>query len=197
MPKSMICDFLMALFIGVMAWGEALPDAGVEAGSSSAAASPAQAAAASAPVPIQLGSVTITGTVRTRLYFWNSFQPAAGENRYRYSGDYVRLNFAQKHGSFDWDAEFNVPFLLGLPNNATDAAPQGALGLGSNYYTANKNNSFAAMFFPRQLFARFRGLGGNEAQTLQVGRFIFRTAANSPRKTRRLPSTSKTISPSG
>ncbi|HEX5226828.1 MAG TPA: alginate export family protein, partial [Bryobacteraceae bacterium] len=71
------------------------------------------------------------------------------------------------------DAEFAVPFLLGLPSNATDPAPQGALGLGSNYYSANSNRQNVAMIFPKQLYVRLDGLGGLEGQTLQIGRFTF------------------------
>src|SRR5258708_28862367 len=96
-----------------------------------AAATWAQAPASSAPDPIQLGNVTVTGTLRSRLYVWDWFQAATGENRYQYSGNLLRLNFAEKLGNWDWDAEFALPFLLGLPSQATDAAPQGALGLGA------------------------------------------------------------------
>jgi hypothetical protein len=122
--------------------------------------------------PLKLGDITITGSLRARLYVWNWFQAATGQNQYAYSGNLLRLNLAEKHGSFDWDAEFAVPMLFGLPTGATDAAPQGALGLGSNYYGANGNNRNSVMLFPKQLFARFHGLG-NEASTLQVGRFLF------------------------
>lgn len=69
--------------------------------------------------------------------------------------------------------EFTVPFLLGLPTTATDPAPQGALGLGANYFSANSSAQNTAMIFPRQLFVRFHGLSGSDANNLQVGRFIF------------------------
>ncbi len=122
---------------------------------------------------LKLGDVTFTGTLRSRLYGWDWFQAATGDNQYGYSGNLLRLNFAEKLATWDWDAEFAVPFLLGLPTGATDAAPQGALGFGSNYYTANHNSRSTAMIFPRQLFARFRGLGGITGQTLLIGRFTF------------------------
>lgn len=125
------------------------------------------------PAPIHFGDVTFTGSLRARFYVWNWFEAPPGENQYQYSGNVLRLNLAEKRGVFDWDAEFAVPFLLGLPANATDPAPQGALGLGSNYYAANGGQRNTAMIFPKQLFARFRGLGGSDAQSLQVGRFLF------------------------
>jgi Asp-tRNA(Asn)/Glu-tRNA(Gln) amidotransferase A subunit family amidase len=37
---------------------------------------------------------------------------------------------------------------------ATAAAPQGALGLGSNYFAANPNHQYAAMAFAKQLYGR-------------------------------------------
>lgn len=89
---------------------------------------------------IQLGSVDFSATLRLRLYGWDWFQPVAGENAYAYSGDLLRLNFSRKLDHWDWDAEFAVPFLLDLPDKATDAAPQGPLGLGSNDYTANHSS---------------------------------------------------------
>ena len=139
---------------------------------SNATASPS----AAAPVdsgPITLGPVTFTGYVRTRFYDWDWFQPPVGENQYEFSGSIVRLNFAEKLKGWDWDAEFAVPIFLGLPTGATAPAPQGALGLGSNFYTNNGLNRNTALIYPRQLFVRLNGLGGDEGQTLQVGRFIF------------------------
>jgi hypothetical protein len=122
---------------------------------------------------IHLGDVTVTGSLRSRLYVWDWFQVPTFENQYAYSGNLLRLNFAEKRNGWDWDAEFAVPFLLGLPASATAPAPQGALGLGSNYYTANSNSQYAAMLFPKQLYVRFDGLGGKKGQTVQVGRFTF------------------------
>jgi alginate export protein len=122
--------------------------------------------------PIKLGDVTFTGSLRSRFYAWDWFQPATGENQYQYSGNILRLNFAEKRNAWDWDAEFAVPFLLGLPTTATDPAPQGALGLGSNYFTANGGQRNTAMIFPKQLYFRLDAIGG-EGQSLQVGRFTF------------------------
>lgn len=138
------------------------------------ASSPAPVDTAS---PMKIGDVTVTGSLRSRLYAWNWFQAAPGENQYEYSGNLLRLNFAEKLNGWDWDAEFAVPFLLGLPSKATDPAPQGALGLGSNYFAANSASQNTAMIFPRQLFARFHGFGGSEASTLQIGRLTFQDGA--------------------
>jgi hypothetical protein len=127
----------------------------------------------SADTPIQLGDVAVTGTFRTRIYGWDWFEPPSGNNQYGYSGNLLRVNLTEHRKGWDWDAEFAAPFLLGLPGAATAPAPQGALGLGSNYYSANGNSQYSGMVFPKQLYARFKGLGPSEAGSLQLGRFEF------------------------
>jgi len=129
---------------------------------------------AQAPDSIKLGDLTFTGSLRSRVYFWDWFQPASGENSYQYSGNLMRLGLSENHGTWDWNAEFAAPFLLNLPTNATGTgAQQGALGLGANYLSANSGNQNAAMIFPKNLFVRFNGLEGNQRHTLQIGRFEF------------------------
>jgi len=141
-----------------------------------ASATPTSGQSAAAPAaggPITLGPVTFTGSVRLRFSTWDWFQPVTGENQYEYSGNLIRLNFAEKLRHWDWDAEFFVPIFFGLPTGATLPAPQGALGLGSNFYSTNHSDRNTALIFPKQLFVRLDGLGGDEGQTLQLGRFIF------------------------
>jgi hypothetical protein len=119
--------------------------------------------------------ITIAGSLRSRVYFWDWFQPASGENSYQYSGNLFRVSLSQKRGSWDWMAEFAAPVLLGMPNAATGTGPQqGALGLGANYYSANSASRNAAMIFPKQLFVRSHGL--------QVGRFEFLDGSEAPHK---------------
>jgi hypothetical protein len=132
------------------------------------------AAAGGAPDTIKLGGVTVTGSLRSRLYGWDWFQPAAGDNSYVYSGNLLRVGFSESREKWDWNAEFAVPFILGLPANPTGTGPQqGALGLGANYLSANSGNQNTAMLFPKQLYVRFDGMAGVKAQTLKIGRFEF------------------------
>ncbi len=122
--------------------------------------------------PIKIGNVTFNGSLRSRLYAWDWFQPAAGNNEYVYSGNLLRFGFSENRDTWDWNAEFAVPFLLGLPANATGTGPQqGALGLGANYLAANQGNRNTAMIFPKQLYVRLHNLG--HGQTLRIGRFEF------------------------
>ncbi len=122
---------------------------------------------------MKLGDVTVTGTFRARAYAWDWFEASSGDNQYAYSGNLLRVNFAEHRKGWEWDAELAAPFLLGLPDNATAPAPQGALGLGSNYYSANGNSQYSSMVFAKQVYVRFKGLGPSEAGSLQVGRFEF------------------------
>ena len=132
------------------------------------------ARAQSAPDQIKIGDITVTGSLRSRLYSWDWFEPTSGNNQYTYSGNLLRIGFSENLDTWDWNAEFAVPFLLGLPSNATGTGPQqGALGLGSNYVSANSGSQNAAMIFPKQLYVRFDGLGGDKKHTLQIGRFTF------------------------
>src|SRR5215471_1501728 len=134
----------------------------------------AAALQAQAPDPIKLGDLTVSASLLSRVYFWDWFQPASGENNYQYSGNLLRLGLSENRDTWDWSAEVAVPFLLGLPGSATGTgAQQGALGLGANYFSANSGSRNTAMVFPKNLFVRFDGLGGNKRHTLQIGRFEF------------------------
>jgi hypothetical protein len=162
---------LTLLILLLAAWGQVV--LAQSASSPPYQASPPPAAGTSAPPSgaITIGDVTITGSLRSRVYFWNWFQGATGENQYEYSGNLLRVSWSENLRLWDWNIELALPFLLGLPANATNPAPQGALGLGSNYYTADQSSRNNALIFPKQIYMRFHPF--SEAQTLQVGRFTF------------------------
>ncbi len=123
--------------------------------------------------PIKLGSVTVHGSIRTRVYGWDWFQYPPYENSYAYPGTLLRLSFSQQQEAFDWNFELGAPILLGLPNDAVAPAPRGQLGLGAAYFASNDNSRNTAMVFPKQAYLRFKHLGGSRGQSLQVGRFEF------------------------
>lgn len=124
---------------------------------------------------IQAGSVTFSGSIRERYEAWRWFEPAipGAENVYGFSGTIFRFGISQKRDKYDWNIEFAVPVLLGLPSKAVLPAPQGQLGLGASYYAANDNQEHAASIFPKQAFLR---IGGAESQ-LRLGRFEFSDGA--------------------
>jgi hypothetical protein len=85
----------------------------------------------------------------------------------------MRLGFGQQRSDLDWRFEIAAPVLLDLPNNAVAPAPQGQLGFGGSYYALNRNSQNSAMVFPKQVYLRFKHLGGDEGQSIQLGRFEF------------------------
>jgi hypothetical protein len=147
-----------------------------------AAACSAQSAAPAGLDPIKLGSVTFSGSLRSRVEAFDWFHPSTGDNAYGYSGNILRFSLSQKLETWDWNAEFAVPFLLGLPSDATAPAPQGALGLGPNYFTANNKVQNTAMIFPKQLYVRFTQFGKSKASMLKIGRFEFLDGSESTPK---------------
>lgn len=134
---------------------------------------PCFAFAQSPPSAVQIGTITVQGSVRTRVEAWDWFQDPHYENTYTFPGTLFRLGFSQHRQNLDWNFELAAPVLLNLPNNAVAPAPQGQLGLGANYFAANHNSQNTAYIFPKQAFVRFNGLGGSKRQSLQLGRFEF------------------------
>jgi hypothetical protein len=129
------------------------------------------------PPPIKLGSVLFSGSVRTRTEMWDWFEGDAN-NAYAFQGNIAKFAFSQTIKNFDWQLEFAAPFLLGLPDDAIAAGAQGQLGLGATYYASNdRRGRNRGMIFPKQGFVRWKGLFGDDNQSLRVGRFEFSDAA--------------------
>jgi hypothetical protein len=125
-----------------------------------------------AAAPLKTGEVTVSGSLRTRIEAWDWFAGNAN-NDYTYPGSILRLSLTESRRSFDWQFEFALPFLLGLPDDAIAPGSQGQLGFGGTYYAANSRNTSAAMLFPKQAFIRFHDLGGSAGQSLKLGRMEF------------------------
>lgn len=134
---------------------------------------PSQDAAPAPPAPLKIGGITVTGSFRTRAEDWQWFKGDTADNSYLYSGNLFRIAFSQSREFFDWQLEFEAPFLLGLPSNAVATGTQGQLGFGATYYVANNRSQYSAMIFAKQGFLRFRNLGGSSGRSLKIGRFEF------------------------
>jgi len=130
---------------------------------------PGLAQSADQAQPIQIGNVTFSGSIRERYEAWDWFDSGKGQNQYGYSGTIIRFGFSQKHENYDWTIDFMAPVLLGLPDGAVLAAPQGQLGLGASYYAANNKETNTAFIFPKQAFFRWHGMHNS----LRAGRFEF------------------------
>lgn len=125
-----------------------------------------------APAPLKIGDIAVTGSLRTRVESWDWFGGNAN-NDYTYPGSILRLSLSQSRKAFDWQVEFAVPFLLGLPDDAIAQGAQGQLGFGATYFAANGRNTNTAMLFAKQGFVRFNELGGIAGQSLKLGRMEF------------------------
>ncbi len=151
------------------------------AGAASGQSKVATAPDSSAPGSLASG-IAVTGSLRSRVEGFDWFEPTSGSNAYAYSGNILRIRFSQTLETWDWSAEFAAPFLLGLPSNAAGPGAQGALGLGSNYFTANSGSQNTAMIFPKQLYARFTQFGTRKASSLKIGRFEFQDGSETSPK---------------
>ncbi len=122
--------------------------------------------------PVKVGDVQISGSLRTRVESWDWFEGSANtNNQYTFPGSILRLSLSESKPSYDWQLEFALPFLLGLPNDAIASGTQGQLGLGGSYFAANNRNTNASMLFVKQGSFRWKGIGGVEGQSLKLGRF--------------------------
>ncbi len=120
-------------------------------------------------------SVTVSGSVRSRVEIWDYFKGAADSN-YAFSGSTLKLGVGRKTKTMDWQFEFEAPVLLGLPDTSIAPGAQGQLGLGATYYAANSSRN-TSMVFLKQGFLLLKRLDGQGKQSLKIGRFDFSDAA--------------------
>ena len=123
-----------------------------------AAPAPSAVAQTSAPPPLRVGGDVVFSTaIRSRTYDWNFFGDTPNGD-YTYQGTQVRFGIARTRKAYDWQIEFEVPFLINLPTTAVQPPPQGQLGLGASYYAANNSSENPASIFLKQGYIRFKGL---------------------------------------
>lgn len=131
----------------------------------------AQSKADSTYQPITLGGVTFSGSLRVRIESWDWFAAPAADGKYTFGAAQLRLSLSQQKEKIDWQVEGEFPWLINLPKDAIAPAPQGQLGFGASYFAANGTQDASAIL--KQAFVRFKGLGGDKASSLRVGRFEF------------------------
>ena len=118
----------------------------------------------------KLGPLELSVNWRTRTEGWNWFEGSTGNSDYGLWNSLLRVGIGQTQESIDWFIEGEQPSILGLPNDAVVAAPQGQLGLGGSYYAANNNHTNEANGFVKQAFVNFKHLG---PVALKLGRFEY------------------------
>jgi hypothetical protein len=131
------------------------------------------AAAQTPPAPAN-GTATksgpvISGSLRVRQEVWDWFAPTGDfDSDYSFTGAILRIGVSQKFAKGTGNLELAAPALLGLPSKAIAPAPQGALGLGGNYFAVNGDRKVS--LFVKQLNYQFPIASG---QTLKLGRQEF------------------------
>jgi hypothetical protein len=135
------------------------------------APAPQASSTPSAPLPKQkIGPLEISVNWRTRTEGWNWFEGPTGNNDYGFWNSTLRVGLGQTRERLDWFIEGEQPSILGLPDDAVVAAPQGQLGLGGSYYAANNDHTNEANGFVKQAFVNFKHLG---PLALKIGRFEY------------------------
>jgi hypothetical protein len=123
------------------------------------------------PAPMKIGSIVLSGSLRIRAENWDWFETNQAENAYTFGAATLRVALSQQKESYEWLVEAQAPVLMGTPENAVAPAPQGQLGLGAAYFAASGRQDASLIF--KQGFVRFKGLFGDKASSLKLGRFEF------------------------
>src|ERR1700733_8629246 len=181
--KCGILGFFMPtllLLAGSVALGQQPPAPGPQQLSSTgnSAAAPAQEQGSQAnpqtapapPAKHMLGPFEISINWRTRAEGWNWFEGKTGNSDYGLWDSLLRVGIGQTQEHFDWFVEGEQPSILGLPDDAVGAAPQGRLRQGASYYAGNNNHTNVAIGFVKQAFVDFKHLG---PAGLKIGRFEY------------------------
>ncbi|HSE98745.1 MAG TPA: alginate export family protein [Blastocatellia bacterium] len=121
--------------------------------------------------PIKIGGVTFSGSLRIRVEDFDWFETSKADGDYTFGAAQLRLSLGQQKESLDWQVEGEFPWLINLPDNAIAPAPQGQLGLGASYFAASGTRDVSAVL--KQAYVRFKGIAGDKASSLRIGRFEF------------------------
>lgn len=102
--------------------------------------------------------VYFTENTRVREEVWNWFDPGKisapnNDNQYQFLGGFSRWGVGYKIDGVTLYGELMSPYLLHLPNDALASSPQGALGLGANYFQIHANVYDASVFLKQGFLA--------------------------------------------
>jgi hypothetical protein len=119
--------------------------------------------------------VTFSGSLRARVEDWDWFETPTADGNYTFGAAVLRISLGQQKERFDWQVDGAFPWLINLPKTAIAPAPQGQLGLGASYFAASGTRDVSAVL--KQAFVRFKGLAGDKASSLRIGRFEYADGA--------------------
>ena len=113
-----------------------------------------------AEVPITQISpkLSVSASLRARGEFWDWFKGTSGDSSYAYAATVAKLGLKWQQDLFDLHLEAQNTALMGLPDDASAPAPQGAFGLGPVYLSHNRRQSDASVFL-KQAHLTLKQLG--------------------------------------
>lgn len=126
---------------------------------------------APAPQPIKIGGMVFSGSLRLRMESWDWFETNQADGSYTFGAALLRFGLSRQKEKYEWQLEAEAPVLINTPEHSIAPAPQGQLGHGASYFAASQRQD-ASLFF-KQGFIRFKGLFGDNASSLKIGRFEF------------------------
>jgi hypothetical protein len=118
----------------------------------------------------RLGPLDLAVNWRTRAEVWDWFAGATGDGSYAFWHSLLRAGIGHTGRSIDWFVEGSQVAILGLPDNAAVAPPEGQLGLGGTYYAANNNHTNNTGAFLKQAYVNLKRLGPVD---VKLGRFEY------------------------
>ena len=113
-----------------------------------------------AEVPITQISpkLSVSASLRARGEFWDWFKGTSGDSSYAYAATVAKLGLKWQQDLFDLHLEAQNTALMGLPDDASAPAPQGAFGLGPVYLSHNRRQNDASVFL-KQAHLTLKQLG--------------------------------------
>jgi len=108
--------------------------------------------------------------LRSRYEKFDWFDAPNFNDSYGFTGTQLRLSALRSTPRLDIQIDGQGTLLTNLPRNSVAPPPQGALGLGANYFAANGSREGAV--YVRQAFVRLKGLSG-KGSFARLGRFEF------------------------
>ena len=90
------------------------------------------------PLPQISPNLSVSASLRSRVEFWDWFGGSSGDNSYTYGAIVAKFGVKWSDELFDLYVEAQNSSLIGLPDDASAPAPQGAFGLGTVYHGSNR-----------------------------------------------------------
>ncbi len=127
------------------------------------------------PLPQISPKLSLSASLRVRGEFWDWFEGSSGDNTYADMATVAKLGLKWSDDLFDLYVETQNSSLIGLPDDASAPAPQGAFGLGTVYRAHNRAKDDTNIFLKQaHLTLKNFGIAG---LTIKGGRHLIAEGA--------------------